>query len=86
MTRKLVAEHGQELGQKYAKELEKQIRAIGAQRAMGYVTSTYMLGKGTQLAAMQALGWDQEAMDSTLLFKRSSISSCYTSKWFARVY
>ena len=64
MTRKLIAEHGPELGQKYAKELEKQIRAIGAQRAMGYVTSTYMLGKGTQLAAMQALGWDQEAMDA----------------------
>ena len=25
MTRKLIAEHGPELGQKYAKELEKQI-------------------------------------------------------------
>ena len=45
---------------KQARKLERQIRAIGAQRLSGYVASAYAVPAGIQAAAARTLGWEDE--------------------------
>ena len=45
-------------------ELVKQIRAIGAKRASGYVASAFAIPHAAQLSAMRALGMEQEDLEA----------------------
>jgi hypothetical protein len=48
------------IGPEAAQKLERQIRAIGAQRLSGYVASATAVPAGIQAASARVLGWDQE--------------------------
>ena len=48
------------IGQDAARKLERQIRAIGAQRLSGYMASAVAVPAGVQAAAAKTLGWDEE--------------------------
>jgi len=48
------------IGADAARKLERQIRAIGAQRLSGYVASAVAVPTGVQAAAARTLGWDEE--------------------------
>jgi hypothetical protein len=48
------------IGPDAARILERQIRAVGAQRISGYVASAYAVPAGVQAAAARTLGWDEE--------------------------
>ncbi len=45
-------------------EFVKQIRAIGAKRASGYVSSAFVIPHAAQLSAMRALGMEQEDLEA----------------------
>ena len=45
-------------------EFVKQIRAIGAKRASGYVSSAFVIPHAVQLSAMRALGMEQEDLEA----------------------
>lgn len=48
------------IGADAARKLERQIRAIGAQRLSGYVASAVAVPTGVQAAAARTLGWEEE--------------------------
>jgi hypothetical protein len=50
----------QKIGANAAKELEKQIRAIGAQRLTGYVSSAFVVPSATVMAAQKLTGVSDE--------------------------
>ena len=52
------------IGQEAASKLERQIRAIGAQRLSGYMASAIAVPTGIQAAAARTLGWDEEGKPS----------------------
>jgi len=52
------------MGPKDARILERQIRAIGAQRLSGYITSAAVIPAATATAARSALGWDEDQVDA----------------------
>ena len=50
------------IGDQAAKELQKQIRGIGAQRVAGYVSSAYVMPKATVMAAQKLTGISDEEL------------------------
>jgi hypothetical protein len=48
------------VGPEAAQRLEREVRAIGAQRLSGYLASAIAVPAGIQAAAARTLGWDQE--------------------------
>ena len=52
------------IGPENARILERQIRAIGAQRLSGYITSAAVIPAATATAARTALGWDENQVDA----------------------
>jgi len=52
------------IGPDKAAKLERQIRAIGAQRLSGYMASAVAIPTGIQAAAARTLGWDEEGKPS----------------------
>jgi hypothetical protein len=52
----------QRLGQDGARRLEREIRAIGAQRVSGYMASAIAIPTGIQAASKELLGWDDQQM------------------------
>ena len=48
------------IGADASRKLERQIRAIGAQRLSGYVASAVAVPTGVQAAAARTLGWEEE--------------------------
>lgn len=52
------------IGQEAASKLERQIRAIGAQRLSGYMASAVAVPAGIQAAAARTLGWDEDGKPS----------------------
>lgn len=53
----------QRLGEQGARALEREIRAIGAQRVSGYMASAIAIPMGIQKAAQGILGWTNEQME-----------------------
>jgi hypothetical protein len=53
----------QRLGQENARRLEREIRAIGAQRVSGYMASAIAIPAGIQAASKEVLGWSDQQMD-----------------------
>lgn len=51
------------VGQRAAKELEKQIRAIGAQRIAGYISSAFVIPKAIVTASAKAAGISEEQLE-----------------------
>ena len=56
------------IGAKRAKDLEREIRAIGAQRASSYVASGIMVPKGVQLAALELNNMTEEELEKLKSF------------------
>jgi hypothetical protein len=54
----------QKIGPKRAKELERQVRAIGAKRLSSYVGMAYMVPVAAQKAAMELTDFTQEQMEA----------------------
>lgn len=52
------------IGSSAAKKLESQIRAIGAQRLTGYVSSAYIVPKATVMAAQKMTGVSDEELET----------------------
>lgn len=52
------------IGSSAAKKLESQIRAIGAQRLAGYVSSAYVVPKATVMAAQKMTGVSDEELET----------------------
>ena len=51
------------IGETAAKELQKQIRGIGAQRLTGYISSAYIVPKATVMAAQKFTGVSDEQLE-----------------------
>ena len=54
----------QKMGPQNARILERQIRAIGAQRLSGYITAAAVIPYATAATARTALGWDESQVDA----------------------